>query len=250
VLTHANLLANARSTVEAVDNTSSDRVLALLPFSRLLGLTVTGSAPLLAGAEVITMSQFEPQRTVALLERGVTEVVGAPAVFRALLAAIEQGAHSMRDTALRVCICSGAPLPRELQDRWAETTGLELRQGYGLTEASPMCLFNDVALPNVRGTLGVPYPRVDVEIFPPATVGAATTGAATTGGVDAGADVAMSATPLPVGTPGEICVRGENVFRGYLGGSAAGLRRRGDWLCSGDLGVRGADRTITFLGTL
>jgi long-chain acyl-CoA synthetase len=235
VLTHANLLANARSTVEAVANSSSDRVLALLPFTHLFGLTVTGSAPLLAGAHVITMSRFDPLRAAALLERDVTEIVGVPAVFRTILSAVERRGHPMRGTALRVCICGGAPLSGELQDRWAEVTGVELRQGYGLTEASPVCLFNNVALPNARGTLGVAYPRVDVDIFPV---------------MQPGIDAATDAAPLPVGTPGEIQVRGENVFLGYLGGSNAGLQRRGEWLCTGDRGVRNADGTVTFLGVI
>ncbi|HEY2025598.1 MAG TPA: AMP-binding protein [Gemmatimonadaceae bacterium] len=236
VLTHANLLANARSTIQAVDNSPADRVLALLPFAYPFGLTVTGSAPLLAGAQVITMSRFDPVRAVALLERSVTEIVGVSTVFRALLSAIERRGQPMRGTALRACICGGAPLSVDLQDRWAEATGVELRQSYGVTEASPVCLFNDIARPNMRGTLGVAYPHVDVDIFPPMASGA-----------DASpADM----TPLAIGTPGEICVRGENVFRGYLGGSTAGLTRRGEWLCTGDRGVRNADGTVAFLGVI
>ena len=60
ILSHRNLLTNARSTIAATGNSSADRVLALLPFSHLFGLTVTGSAPLLAGGEVFTMQRFNP----------------------------------------------------------------------------------------------------------------------------------------------------------------------------------------------
>jgi long-chain acyl-CoA synthetase len=55
---------------------------------------------------------------------------------------------------------------------------------------------------------------------------------------------------VPDGTPGEICVRGENVSPGYVGRSTHGLPRRGDWLCTGDEGARNADGTIAFLGLL
>jgi long-chain acyl-CoA synthetase len=239
VLTHANLLANARSTVEAVAQTSHDDVLALLPYSHLFALTVTCSAPMLAGARVRTMDRFNPVRAAELLFDGVTEVVGVPAVFHAMLGAIERRGVDLRGSALRVCICGGAVLPRELQDRWADVTGTELRQGYGLTEAAPVCLFNRVDRPNVRGTLGVPFPGVDVAVTSPADYGAALSER------DAG-----PATPLPDGTPGEICVRGENVSPGYLGASADGLPRRGEWLCTGDAGHRNADGTITFGGVL
>jgi len=238
VLTHANLLANARSTVDAMAQTADDDVLAILPFSHLFGLTVTCAAPLLSGARVRTMDRFHPVRAAELLADGVTQIVGVPAVFHAMLGAIERRGVDLRGSALRVCICGGAALPRELQDRWADVTGVELRQGYGLTEAAPVCLFNRIDRPNVRGTLGFPFPGVDVAIMPPADYSA---GAAR---ADAG-----SAAPLADGSPGEICVRGENVSRGYVGG-ALGLPRRGEWLCTGDEGVRNADGTVTFVGLL
>ena len=237
VLTHANLLANARSTVSAAGNTADDHVLALLPFSHLFGLTVTASAPLLAGARVTTMERFNPGRAAELLGSGITEVVGVPSVFHAVLQIIERRGIDLRGGALRLCICGGAELPRDLQDRWAETTGVELRQGYGLTEAAPVCLFNRVDRPNVRGTLGVAYPGVDVAVFPPAPW--------PSGGLPGSVDA-----PLPDGVVGEICVRGENVFRGYVQDDQAGLARRGEWLCTGDRGVRAADGTVSFRGLL
>jgi long-chain acyl-CoA synthetase len=237
VLTHANLIANARSTMQAAANTAHDHVLALLPFAHLFGLTVSAAAPLLAGARVTTMDRYNPMRAAELLASGgVTEVVGVPAVFRSLLAAIERRGADLRDGALRLCICGGAPLSVELQDRWAEATGVELRQGYGLTEAAPVSLFNRVDRPNVRGTLGVPFPGVEVAILPATDYAAS----------DEAAAVA-SQQPIPDGEAGEIAVRGTNVSPGYLHG-ARGLPRRGDWLCTGDLGRRNADGTVTFLG--
>ncbi|HEX7980022.1 MAG TPA: AMP-binding protein [Gemmatimonadaceae bacterium] len=236
VLTHANLLANARSTVQAAAKEPSDDVLALLPFAHLFGLTVAGAAPLLAGGRVRTMERFNPVRAAELLAQGITEVVGVPAVFHAMLAAIERRGLDLRGSALRLCICGGAVLPIELQDRWADVTGVELRQGYGLTEAAPVCLFNRVDRPNVRGTLGVPFPGVDVAIMPPAHYPATQRHVG-------------RAPALRDGERGEICVRGENVSPGYLR-DAAGLPRRGDWLCTGDAGLRNADGTISFLGLL
>jgi long-chain acyl-CoA synthetase len=234
VLTHANLLANARSTVIAAQNHDRDQVLALLPLAHLFGLTVSCAAPLLAGAHVHTMERFNPVLAAERLVEGITTLVGVPAVFHALLAAIERRGVDLRGSALRLCICGGAVLPVELQDRWAASTGVELRQGYGLTEAGPVCLFNRVDRPNVRGTLGVPFPGVDVAILPPAEYPAA-------------ASRLPEAPQVADGAPGEICVRGENVSPGYLHG-ATGLPRRGDWLCTGDLGVREADGTVKFTG--
>ena len=238
VLTHANLLANAGSTVEALAITADDHMLALLPFAHLFGLTVTGIAPLMSGARVTTMDRFHPVRAVELLDGDVTEVVGVPAVFHAMLGTIERRGVDLRGGALRLSVCGGAPLSVELQRRWADATGVELRQGYGLTEASPVCLFNRVDRPNLRGTLGYPYPGVDVAIFRPADY--------------AGRQPSLvdSDLPLPDGIAGEICVRGPNVFRGYLNGREGGLPRRGPWLCTGDRGVRHPDGSVSFLGLL
>jgi long-chain acyl-CoA synthetase len=222
----------------AVGSSADDHVLALLPFSHLFGLTVTASAPLLAGGRVTTMERFHPGRAAELLVDGITEVVGVPAVFHAMLQIIERRGLDLRTGALRICICGGAELPRDLQDRWADATGVELRQGYGLTEGAPVCLFNRVDRPNARGTLGVAYPGVDVGIFPPAEHD---------GGGAPRADVVPA---LPDGVEGEICVRGENVFRGYLRDGTAGLPRRGAWLCTGDRGARAADGTVSFRGVL
>ena len=228
IATHRNLVSNARATIEAARLTPADHALAVLPYSHLFGLVVSGLAPLLAGARVTTMERFNPLRAVEALEsEAITLLVGVPAVFAALLQALERRGGRLRSEALRVSICGGAPLPVELQARWAEATGGELRQGYGLTEAGPVCLFNDVALPNRLGTMGVPFPGVAVEIHDPA-----------------------SGARLPAGRVGEICVRGPNVGPGYVRHGERGLARRGGWLHTGDLGVENADGTITFRGLL
>ena len=149
--------------------------------------------------------------------------VGVPAVYAGLLAALQRKGGRLSSPSLRLCICGGAVLPVELQERWFDATGVELRQGYGLTEAAPVCLFNRVQLPNRRGTLGVPFPAVEVEIHDPETN-----------------------VPRPLGAEGEICVRGPNVSPGYVNG--AGLAVRDGWLHTGDLGVANQDGSVTFRG--
>jgi long-chain acyl-CoA synthetase len=217
ILTHRNLLTNARSTIQGTGMRSDDRVLAALPLAHLFGLTATGTAPLLAGARVITMPRFNPARAAELIVTGdVTLIAGVPSVFGALLAALER--HDARSTgALRLCLCGGAPLPVELQDRWFDLTGIELRQGYGLTEAGPVCLFNLLDQPNVRGALGRAIPGVEVRI----------------------------------GSDDEILVRGDNVFAGYVSNGEAGLIVDGDgWLHTGDSGRMNDDGTVSFTGVI
>ncbi|NUQ21946.1 MAG: AMP-binding protein, partial [Gemmatimonadaceae bacterium] len=232
ILTHRNLLANAHATTVAAALTNDDRLLAALPFSHLFGLVVAGIGPLLAGARVTTMPRFQPLRALDALENGTTMFVGVPAMYVAMLAALERRGAPFRPSALRLCICGGAPLPAVVQDRWFDATGVELRQGYGLTEASPVVLFNRVDLPNARGTLGVPYPGVEVSVRDPA-----------------------NAAPSPDGTVGELCVRGPTVFAGYvrrpsLDTAPMGLPVEDGWLRTGDLVVRRPDGRFVFAGLL
>lgn len=247
VLTHRNLITNARRTVQAAENVPQDHLLAVLPFSHLFGLTVSLIAPLMVGAKVTTMPRFNPIAAVDLIEReGITEIVGVPAVFAAMLAAIARRGGKLASSRLRLCICGGAALSVELQRQWEAATGVPLRQGYGLTEASPVALFNRVNTENVLGTLGLPFPGVSISIRDP----------------ESGAE-------LPPGIPGEICVAGDTVFRGYVSelpraneslasasaagvprDRSAGLRTRDGWLYTGDRGVMRSDGRVEFLGLI
>jgi long-chain acyl-CoA synthetase len=237
-LTHASLLSNARATISAAALTGESHALAVLPFAHLFGLVVSGTAPLLKGGRVTTMARFHPARAIDLLEsESITDLVAVPTVFASIVALLERRQSPLAAERLRLCICGGAPLDTALQDRWHALTGVELRQGYGLTEAGPVCLFNRVDQPNRRGTLGVPFPGVRVSVRSE-----------------------DGDTEMPSGAQGEICVAGPNVFSGYVNPAAhpatpsdpwsGGLRRVGDWLRTGDRGVRADDGTVSFRGLI
>ncbi len=228
ILTHRNLLSNARATIEAARMTSADHVFAVLPFSHLFGMTVTLSAPLLAGAHITTMARFNPIKAVdALVDGRATIFVGVPAVFIGMLTAIERRGGTIDVPSLRLCICGGAALPVWVQRKWETATGCALRQGYGLTEAGPVCLFNRVDAPNRIGTLGTAYPGTGISIRDQTT-----------------------SAELPVGSSGEICVSGSSVGPGYLTGNERGLRRVGAWLHTGDQGRIDVDGVVTFEGVI
>ena len=225
-LTHGSLAANALATVEAMEVGPDDRVVTLLPLIHAFGLTVTMNAPLLAGAAVIPVERFHPVRLLELLEQtDATVICGVPAMFAAMVAAAERrGAPRHK---LRLAICGGAPLPAATAHRWEEVMGLPLREGYGLTEASPVCLFNRGSRPNRLGTMGYAFPGVEVTIR------------------DAGGRA------LAAGEVGEICVRGENVFAGYVGEPGRDPEQFfGDALRTGDLGCMDAEGAVTFRGCL
>lgn len=223
-LTHRGLAANLASTIEAMEITPEDRVFALLPLIHAFGLTVTMTAPLAAGATMIPVERFHPVRTLELLEASrATVICGVPAMYLALISAAER--RGTPTHALRVAICGGAPLSAEVSRRWEETFGLPLREGYGLTEASPVCLFNRVDRPNRPGTLGHEFPGVEVTIR------------------------GTRGEHLPSGSTGEICVEGANVFAGYVGDEGRDPEQFWDnALRTGDLGCCEGDGTVRFRG--
>lgn len=225
-LTHLNLLANLRAVVEAVQLSPDDCVLGLLPWIHTFGLTTTLNAPLAQGARVVPVERFNPVRALAALEEtGATVICGVPAMFVAMINAAErQGAPRHR---LRVAICGGAPLRLEVQRRWEETFGLPLREGYGITECSPVCLFNRVDRPNRPGTLGYPVPGVEVTVR------------------DARGNV------VEQGQTGEVCVEGANVFAGYVGDDGRDPACFwGDAFRTGDLACAEGDGAVRFRGVL
>lgn len=223
-LSHANLLANLRSTVQAMQLVPDDRVVAALPLIHSFGLTVTLNAALCAGASVIPVDRFNPVRMLEMFEaEQPTVFCGVPAMYLGLLAAAERkGVPAHR---LRVAICGGAPLPHGVAERWQSVFGLPLREGYGLTEGAPVCLFNRVDRPNRPGTLGSPFPGVAVSVR------------------DA------HGTPVPTGRTGELCVAGANVFEGYIGDTGRDPRCFwGDAFRTGDLASEEPDGTFRFRG--
>ncbi|HET6764207.1 MAG TPA: AMP-binding protein, partial [Longimicrobiaceae bacterium] len=225
-LTHRNLAANLLGTIEAMQVGPGDRVIALLPLIHAFGLTVTLNAPLSQGASVIPVERFHPVRLLDLLESsGATVLCGVPAMYTALLSAAER--RGAPTHALRLALCGGAPLPDGVPARWEALFGLPLREGYGITEASPVCLFNRMDRPNRAGTMGVPFPGVDVTLR------------------DAGGQ------PVPRGEPGEICVAGANVFARYVGDAGRDAAVfHGDAFRTGDLGVADDDGSVRFLRCL
>lgn len=223
-LTHRNLAANLHGVIEAMQLSPDDCVLGLLPWVHAFGLTATLTAPLSCGARVVPVERFHPGRALAALEEsGATVVCGVPAMYVALVSAAEK--HGVPKHRLRVAICGGAPLGQEVARRFEETFGVPLREGYGITECAPVCLFNRVDRPNRPGTLGYPFPGVDVSIRDP------------------------RGEPLAAGETGEICVEGANVFAGYVGDEGRDPAQFwDDAFRTGDLGSADADGAVRFRG--
>jgi long-chain acyl-CoA synthetase len=219
VLTHGNLLANL-AQIQAHPGrqiSATDVALGVLPLFHVFGLTVNLCATLAAGGSLVLVPRFDPTETLALCQRfGVTILAGAPPMFAALAAAPAGDGGNPLAT-VRLALSGAAPLPDRVATDVRIRFGLPLYQGYGLTEASPVVTSAVVDGVPRPGSIGVPLPGVEVRL------------------VDEEGEDALT------GDPGEVWVRGANVFPGYWedpDATSAVLTADG-WLRTGDLGVLG-----------
>ncbi len=228
MLTHGNLLSNLdqiqRHPGRAVE--PGDVVLGVLPMSHIFGLNPVLGGALLVGASVLLLDRFDPVVTLELVARHqVTILVGAPTLYAALAAAAAAAPDPVRLPSVRLAFCGAAPLPAEVASAWERRFGLPLRQGYGLTEASPVVTSSVMDRPARATSIGVPIPGVEVRL------------------VDDEGEEALA------GDPGEIWVRGPNVFSGYWqdpAATAAALTADG-WLRTGDMAVLGDDGQLSIV---
>jgi long-chain acyl-CoA synthetase len=224
MLSHGNVLANI-AQVQAHPGqtlTGDDVVLGVLPLFHIFGLTVVLGITLAAGGTIVMEARFEPADALALVAaHRVTVLVGAPPLFGALLtsAPAADGANPLGT--VRLALSGAAPLAEGVARAFAARFGVEVHQGYGLTEASPVVTASPIAAgarPR-HGSIGVPVPGVEVRL------------------VDEDGEDAY------VGDPGEIWVRGANVFGGYWRDEAAtrSVLTPDGWLRTGDIAVAGED---------
>ncbi|MGW0039713.1 AMP-binding protein [Gordonia sp. NPDC003376] len=216
-LTHRNLVANAtQGRAWAGFDTGSDVVYGMLPFFHAFGMMFCLVLPPLIGATLVAFPNFDPTAVVAAQRRRPASFIpGVAPMFDRLLDA----AGDTDLTSIRVAFSGAMPLSPAVAERWESTTGGLLIEGYGMTECSPIALGNPCSERRRRGALGIPFPNTEIRV------------------VDA-EDHTVEVTPDADGVRhGELCVRGPQVFAGYLGqpeATAQTVDAEG-WLYTGDV---------------
>jgi long-chain acyl-CoA synthetase len=219
MLTHGNLRSNVDQllTHPAGLQTADDVVLGALPMFHIFGLNVVLGASLTLGSLVVLLDRFDPATAIDQIKRhGVTVVSGPPTMFASWVALAD--APSDAFAGVRLAVSGAAPLPAETAAAFEGRFGVALRQGYGLTEASPV-VSTSVGLDVDPESVGVPLPGVEVRLVGP------------------------DGDDTLVGDTGELWVRGPNVFKGYWEEPDATRQALTDdgWLRTGDLAVTDAN---------
>ncbi|TMD38941.1 MAG: 4-coumarate--CoA ligase family protein [Chloroflexi bacterium] len=215
MLTHYNLVANICQT-EAVFPSEHERVIAVLPFYHIYGLTVLLNIALHRGDTIVTMPRFDLEQFLALMQQhAITRAYLVPPI---VLALAKHPLVSKYDLGSLLSINSGAaPLGATLEQACADRLNCFVAQGYGLTETSPVVSTTPIDPAQRRaGSAGLLIPNTECKVVDPA-----------------------SGAELEPGQQGEIWVRGPQVMKGYLNQPEATVAMLGadGWLHTGDIGL-------------
>jgi malonyl-CoA/methylmalonyl-CoA synthetase len=229
VTTHANLEFQVTCLVEAWGWTADDRIVLVLPMHHVHGIVNVLACALWAGAVCEMLPAFDADAVWDRLASGEpTLFMAVPTIYRKLIAAWEaaaperQARWSAGAERLRLMVSGSAALPVQTLERWREITGHTLLERYGMTEIG-MALSNPLRGERRPGFVGTPLPGVAVRL------------------------VDESGAAVPAGTPGEIEVRGGNVFLEYWDRPDATRDAfRDGWFRTGDVAAveRGAYRIL------
>lgn len=231
MLSHRNLVANVVQSDATIGLTEDDRVLAVLPFYHIYGLTVLLNYALKEGAALVTMPRFDlPEFLRITSEYRCTWVFIAPPIAVAL------AKHPLVDSfdlsSVEVVFSGAAPLDGDLAAAVERRIGCRVRQGYGMTELSPVSHAVPLSREDIPlRSVGLALPNMECRIID----------------LETGADIDIPADGTSA--PGELICRGPNVMLGYLGNAeaTANILDADGWLHTGDVATVDSNAVYTIV---
>ncbi len=217
MLSHGNLRANIEQSLSANGHINgSDVIYGVLPLFHIFGLNVVLGLALTVGATVVLVQRFDPMTAVqSVHDRGITVIPGAPAMWAAFAHFEDLPADAF--ASVRLALSGASRLPYTVAETMLARFGVEVLEGYGLTEASPI-VTTSTGAPARPGSVGRALTGVDVRL------------------------VNVNGDAL-VGDVGEVWVRGDNVFAGYYNDQEAtdSVFTDDGWLKTGDMATADDD---------
>ncbi len=197
MLTHANIAANIQQanlwfTAGSNGSGAQEKMLTVLPFFHVFSMTVQMNLSLKLGAEIVMMPKFELEPLLKTIDKeSPTMFAAVPTIYKAMADFKDVGKYDL--SSLKLCLSGGAPLPETIRNDFKSLTGLDLIEGYGLSETSPIAIANPIHGEKKVNSVGLPLPKTEVRII----------------------DMQFPDKETPVRVEGEICLRGPQVMKGY-----------------------------------
>lgn len=210
-----NILAVIRNTTDlpsAPDPIESEVVLCVLPLFHSYALNLVIARTFLLAATMVLHSRFDAEAVFADFEKyKVTSFYGAPPMYHAFVNT--PGLDKYDASSLRVAGSGAAPLPVVIMEKFKALTGVQISEGYGLSETAPTLSTNMAGPVNKPGAVGPPIKEVEIKI------------------------VDENDNEVPQGEVGEVCAKGPNIFLGYWNRpEETAEAMRGGWFHTGDMG--------------
>ncbi|HBD21953.1 MULTISPECIES: long-chain-fatty-acid--CoA ligase [Dietzia] len=221
VLTHANLVANAKMGRAWVPELTpgEEKFLASLPMFHAYGVTLCVVFGIAEGARLQLVPTPDMDLIMPILKKELpTFIPAVPPIYTKILEEAEKRKIPLHG--IRHSLSGAMSLPAELIERWESATGGLLVEGYGMTETSPITVGNPMSTARRAGSIGVPFPDTDIRV----------------------ADKDDPSVDAPAGEPGELLVKGPQVFPGYWRNEKATAETFHDgWIRTGDVVVQDSD---------
>jgi long-chain acyl-CoA synthetase len=219
LLTHGNLIANARQISQWLGFTKDDRLLTLMPLFHMNAVSVTTMSALYAGGSTVVSPKFSSSRFWQIIsDYQITSFGSVATMLSMLLTTYPDGVpEGLRTEQLRFAMCGSAPVPAEVMRNFEETFNCLVIEGYGLSESTCRSTFNPPDVRRRPGSCGMPIGN-DMQV------------------------VDEDDKEVAHGELGEIVLRGENILKGYYRNpEATATAFRNGWFHTGDVGYRDAD---------
>lgn len=216
MLTHRNLVVNAtqfRYWFKNVYQDGQGKFVCVIPLFHIYALSTTMNHAVLSGSSLLILSKFDINELMRLIDKYKPNLfMGVPAMYGAI--AMREG-NKYDLSSIEACVCGSAPIPVAVHEAFERITGGKLREGYGLSECSPVVTVTPINGQVKYGSIGVPIPDTKVKIVDPQT----------------GVEITKP------GVVGEILVKGPQVMQGYWEQpEETALVLKDGWLRTGDLG--------------
>ena len=219
LLTHGNLIANARQISEWLGFAKDDRLLSVMPLFHMNAVSVTTMSALYAGGSTVVTPKFSASRFWQIVsEYQITSFGSVATMLSMLLTRYPDGIPpNLKTDQLRFAMCGSAPVPAEVLKRFEETFNCLVIEGYGLSESTCRSTFNPPNESRRAGSCGLAIGN-EMRV------------------------VDEEDREVANGELGEIVLRGENILKGYYrNDEATATAFRGGWFHTGDIGYRDAD---------